>query len=88
VNGAFSARLNHCNRASLSEHQGDKAVENIEHMELDAHRSQINADVKSLVEKYRSNFDWDIPEIDQDIADKFILAGIRKSLDDVETDLL
>jgi hypothetical protein len=63
-------------------------VENSEQMELDAHRSQIIADVKSLVEKYRSIFDWDIPEIDQNIADKLILAAIRKSLDDIEKDLL
>lgn len=61
---------------------------NIEQIELVAHRSQIIADVKSLVEKYRSIFDWDIPEIDQNIADKLILAAIRKSLDEIEKDLL
>jgi len=50
-------------------------VENIEQMELDGHRSQIIADMKSMVEKYRSIFDWDIPEINQNIADKLILAA-------------
>lgn len=63
-------------------------MENIEQIELDAHRSQMIADVKSLVEKYRSIFDWDIPEINQGMADKLILAAIRKSLDDIEKDLL
>jgi hypothetical protein len=81
-------QIERLHRASPSEHQGDKAVENIEQIELDAHRSQMIADVKSLVEKYRSIFDWDIPEINQGMADKLILAAIRKSLDDIEKDLL
>lgn len=63
-------------------------MENIEQIELDAHRSQIIADVKGLVERYRSIFDWDIPEIDQSIADKPILGASRKSLDEIERDLL
>ena len=63
-------------------------MENIEQIELDAHRSQMIADVKSLVEKYRSIFDWDVPEINQVMADKLILMAIRKSLDDIEKDLL
>ena len=36
----------------------------IEEIELEAHRGQIDADVKRLVEKYRAIFDWDVPEID------------------------
>lgn len=56
----------------------------IEQIELEAHRSEIIADVKNLVEKYRAIFDWDVPEIDQDAADKLILGEIRKSLDDIE----
>ena len=60
----------------------------IEQLELDAHRSQIIADVKSMVEKYRAIFDWDVPEIDQNLADKLILEGIRKALDDIEKELM
>ena len=56
----------------------------IEQLELDAHRSQIIADVKSMVEKYRAIFDWDVPDIDQNVADRLILAAIRKALDDLE----
>ena len=37
----------------------------MEQLELDAHRGQLGADVQALVERYRSIFEWDIPEIDQ-----------------------
>ena len=60
----------------------------IEQMELEGHRSEIIADVKSLVEKYRAIFDWDVPEIDQDVADKLILVEMRKALDDIQKELL
>lgn len=60
----------------------------IEQIELDAHRSEIISDVKSLVEKYRAIFDWDVPEIDQNLADKLILAEMRKALADIEKELL
>ena len=63
-------------------------MEKIEQIELDAQRSQIIADMKSVVEKYRAIFDWDIPEVNQKAADKLILAAIRKSLDDIENELL
>ena len=60
----------------------------IEQLELDGHRSEIIADVKFLVEKYRAIFDWDVPEIDQNVADRLILAEMRKALDDIEKELL
>ena len=63
-------------------------MEKIEQIELEAQRSQIIDDMKSLVEKYRAIFDWDIPEINQNAADKLILAAIRKALDDIEKELL
>jgi hypothetical protein len=56
----------------------------MEQLELDAHRSEIDADMRSLVEKYRRVFGWDIPEIDQQAADKLILAAMRKALDDIQ----
>jgi len=59
----------------------------IEQLELEGHRSNIIADVKKLVEKYRAIFDWDVPEIDQNFADKLILTEMRKSLDDIEREL-
>jgi hypothetical protein len=63
-------------------------MNNIEEIELDAHRSQIVADIKSLVDKYRAIFGWDIPDIDQKAADKLILAAFRKELDNIENKLL
>lgn len=63
-------------------------MEKIEQIELDAQRSQIIADMKSVVEKYRAIFDWNIPEINQNAADKLILAAIRKALNDIEKELL
>jgi hypothetical protein len=59
----------------------------IEQLELKGHRNQIIADVKSLVEKYRAIFDWDVPEIEQHVADKLIVAEMRKALDDIEREL-
>jgi uncharacterized protein YejL (UPF0352 family) len=63
-------------------------LEKIEQIELDAQRSQIIADMKSVVEKYRAIFDWNIPEINQNAADKLILTAIRKALNDIEKELL
>ncbi len=62
-------------------------MKKMEQMELEGHRSEIIADVKSLVDKYRAIFDWDVPEIDQNVADKLILAEMRKALDDIEKGL-
>ena len=62
-------------------------MEKMEQLELDAHRSEIVADVHNLVEKYRAIFDWDIPEIDQRAADTLILAAMRTALDDIAAQL-
>jgi hypothetical protein len=37
----------------------------IEYLELDAHRAQISSDVQQLVEKCRSIFEWDVPDVNQ-----------------------
>jgi hypothetical protein len=63
-------------------------VPGIEQTELNEHRAQIIVDVRKLVEKYRAIFDWDVPDIDQRVADKLILTEIGKALDDIETGLL
>ncbi|MDD4978612.1 MAG: hypothetical protein ABL873_07350 [Gallionella sp.] len=57
----------------------------MEQIELDAYRKELTTDVGDLVEKYRKIFDWDIPEVDQQAANKLILAAIRKALDDIES---
>jgi hypothetical protein len=63
-------------------------VAKIEEKELEGHRDQIIADVKQLVEKYRAIFDWDVPDIDQTVADKLILTEVRKALNEIEHKLL
>ena len=55
-------------------------LEKMEQQELDAQRSEIVEDIRSLVEKYRRIFGWDIPEIDQHAL---ILAAIHTALDDI-----
>ena len=55
----------------------------MEQLELEAHRYQLDTDVRDLVEKYRKIFDWDIPETDQKAADQLIVAAIRSTLDDI-----
>ncbi len=59
-----------------------------EQLELAAHRDQMIDDVRNLVEKYRAIFDWDVPEIDQTLADRLILDEIAKALSDIQTELL
>ena len=56
----------------------------IEQVELERQRNQLDADVRKLVEKYRAIFDWDVPDIDQNAADRLILAEIRKALENIE----
>jgi hypothetical protein len=59
-------------------------MKKMEQLELDAHRKDIIKDMHSLLEKYRTIFGWDIPEIDQHGADMRILAAMRKALDDIQ----
>lgn len=59
----------------------------IEKMELEAHQETLTKDVKHLFEKYRSIFEWDVPDIDQMASDKLILGAIRRALDAIETSL-
>ena len=71
------------------QHQQRKnEVAQIEQKELEAHRDEIVADVIKMVEKYRKIFDWDVPDIDQAVADKLIVLEVRKALDELEHKLL
>ncbi len=60
----------------------------LEQIELDKYRQDIISDIETLVEKYRSIFGWDVPDIDQQHADKIILAEMKKALQDIESRLL
>jgi hypothetical protein len=56
----------------------------IEQAEIEAEHQHLVSDVESLVEKYRSIFDWNVPDIDQPRADKLIVDDIRKAIDGIE----
>ncbi|SFG83721.1 hypothetical protein [Neptunomonas qingdaonensis] len=60
----------------------------IEELELSAHRSDIIKDVNDLIEKYRTIFEWDVPEIDESLTNTLIINEVRKALDDIENELL
>ena len=60
----------------------------MEQLELDAHRKKLVADVEAMVERYRSIFEWDIPDINEPRSDRLILQAIRDALDGVEKKLL
>lgn len=59
----------------------------IEKIEMQRHREQLRGDVQKLVEKYRAIFDWDVPDIDQNAADRLILAETRAALEEIERQL-
>jgi hypothetical protein len=56
----------------------------IEELEMDAHRAQLNADLRRLVDKYRAIFGWDVPEVDEALAERLIIGSLRRALDDIE----
>jgi hypothetical protein len=55
----------------------------MEQLEMDAHRKDLIKDMHHLLEKYRTIFGWDIPEIDEQGADNLILAAMHKALNDI-----
>jgi len=56
-------------------------------MELEAHREQLEADVRRLVDKYLAIAEWDVPEIDEPLASRLIITAIRQALDRLEKSL-
>ena len=56
----------------------------LERLELEAHREQLEADVRRLVEKYLAISEWDVPEIDEPLASRLIITAVRQALDRVE----
>ncbi|MBC7469261.1 MAG: hypothetical protein H7322_08040 [Ramlibacter sp.] len=56
----------------------------LERSELEAHREQLEADVRRMVEKYLAIAEWDVPEIDEPLASRLIITAIRQALDRAE----
>jgi hypothetical protein len=54
-----------------------------EQLELEAHREQLEADVRRLVDKYLAIAEWDVPEINEPLAYNLIIEAIRQALDHV-----
>ena len=61
------------------------AMTQMEQLEMNAHRAQRKAGVKGLIEKYRSIFDWDVPEVDEALSGRLILKAVRQVLDEIES---
>jgi hypothetical protein len=55
----------------------------IEQLEMNAHRAQLVADIKRLIDKYRSIFEWDVPDVDEALSDRLIVAALRQALDEI-----
>ncbi|MEO8343936.1 MAG: hypothetical protein ABI536_08935 [Gallionella sp.] len=58
-------------------------MQKMEEKEMDAYRDELNTDIRNLVRKYRRIFDWDIPEVDQQAADKLILGEMQAVLQEI-----
>jgi hypothetical protein len=56
----------------------------IEALEMDAHRVQLNSDVRHLVDEYRAIFGWDVPEVDEALSQRLIVKAIRQALGELE----
>ncbi|MBH0061632.1 MULTISPECIES: hypothetical protein [unclassified Pseudoalteromonas] len=58
----------------------------IEKLELAAHRNDIIEDVSNLIEKYRTIFGWDVPDIDEKLAKNLIVNEVRQALDNINNE--
>jgi hypothetical protein len=56
----------------------------LERPELEAHREQLEADVRHRVEEYLAIAAWDVPEIDEPLASRLIITAVTQALDRVE----
>ena len=56
----------------------------MEEIEMERYRNEIHADMRTLMEKYRAIFEWDIPDVDQNAIDKMILLEMRTTLEVLE----
>jgi hypothetical protein len=53
----------------------------IEELEMHAHRAALDSDIRHLVGKYRAIFGLDVPEIDEALSQRLIVAAMRQALD-------
>jgi hypothetical protein len=62
-------------------------MKKMEQIELNAYHNEIVDDMRSVVQKYRRRFGWDIPEIDQAAADDLIVTAMHQALEDIAVKL-
>ncbi|HHH38671.1 MAG TPA: hypothetical protein ENK50_03735 [Sedimenticola sp.] len=62
-------------------------MSDMQQIEINRYRKELEDDVRALVEKYRRAMDWDIPGNDDRKSDRLILAAIRQALEGVEKSL-
>lgn len=52
----------------------------MEQITLERHREQTTTDVKTLIDKYRSIFEWYVPEVDAPTANRRTIDAHRQAL--------
>jgi hypothetical protein len=61
-----------------------KAMADLEHVEINRYRRELEHDVRHLVKKYCRIMSWEVPELDEAEASKLIFLALRQALDDAE----
>jgi hypothetical protein len=56
----------------------------LESVEIDRYRGELEDDVRHLVKKYCRIMSWEIPEIDEKQASKLIFQALKDALADAE----
>ena len=56
----------------------------MEEIEMNKRRKALDKDVASLADKYLREFEWDIPEADEDRARQMILDEMRQAISRIE----
>jgi len=59
-------------------------MSSMEEIELEKHRKSLDKDVMSLVDKYLSKMEWDIPDVDEPKARQMILDEIKQVIGRIE----
>jgi len=57
----------------------------LEHVEINRYRRELEHDVQHLVKKYCRIMAWEVPELDEGEASKLIFQALREALSEVES---
>ena len=56
----------------------------VEKVEIERYRRELEHDVRHLVKKYCRIMSWDVPELDEQEASKLIFQALHAALEDAE----